>query len=145
MGGWPVWLASASIHRRGQLLPTRLWDDDRRASVESSLATLLDGVGDPERERLFRMPSTLCRHRALSQAEHDQLPEQWHGEVATDIAGGPVEVLWHHGVPDTLSTQPCEHQRSEIGAMYGQDLECGSCGPCVARAEAVGGPCACQR
>lgn len=139
MNGWPVWLASASAwDTLGHLVPSSRWTDTRMAQVSASLDILLDGVGDPTREREFRMCVTLCRHRALTQAEHDALPDWWHAAPAVDVAGGPVEIMWHKGIPETVSTLPCENPTREVVAPRRLDIwlpiDCGRCPPCVARA-----------
>lgn len=146
MSGWPVWLASASLrNRQGRTVTTGRWTPEQFATMEAGLDTLLAGVGDPEREREFRMNVTLCRHRALTQAEHDALPPEWHAQPAVDIAGGPVETLWSHGVPDTVATRPCENPvRVPLGDTWFPG-DCGECDPCRARAAGADGACACQR
>ena len=137
MDGWPVWLASMSRRdRNGDIIPTGKWTPEQLAEGEDMLNTLLDGVGDDSRERCFRMCMTLCRHRALSQDEVDGLPEWWDSVVPTDIAGGPVQVLWMKGVEDRPSTRPCENPgRHVIDALKGLylPLDCGECEPCLAR------------
>jgi hypothetical protein len=149
MGGWPVWLASASLRnpRNGNVIPTTDWTPEQFIKVETSLDALLDGVGDSEREREFRMCVTLCRHRALTAGEHDSLPIDWHMEPAVDIAGGPIEVLWHRGIPETRATKPCENPgRQTIDSVQPWlyfPVDCGRCEPCRARAEATDAPCAC--
>lgn len=151
MDGWPVWLASASLRNRlGRIVPTGTWDADRRAYVSATLDVLLGGLGDPEREREFRMNVTLCRHRALTPAEHDALPTEWHDNPAMDIAGGPVEVLWYRGVPEASSTQPCRRP-TKVPTPSGDPRlwlpgDCGECPPCRARESARATvACACQR
>lgn len=136
MDGWPVWLASLSMRdRNGNIIPTARWGDIRLGRAQHSIDTLLEGLGDRGRERSFRMCITLCRHRALSEAEADQLPEDWWTTPAVDLAGGPVEVLWHRGVPESLSTQPCTNPtRIPMGIGLYLPEDCGTCEPCGARA-----------
>lgn len=147
MDGWPVWLASASVRwPNGDIVPTARWAAIGRQShgyrrVTESIDTLLGGVGDTTRQREFRMCITVCRHRALTQAEVDGLPYEWHRAVPRDIAGGPVEVLWSRGVPDVPSVRPCEQPRRVplpghtfvTSEMYFPQ-DCGVCEPCIARA-----------
>ncbi len=96
----------------------------------------LDGVGDVTRQRLFRMPITLCLHRVLTDEEVAGLPG---GECVTaeHLAGGPLEVLWET-VPGSLSTKPCERPGRKQLDPFRPDLwliqECGRCPPCEARA-----------
>lgn len=136
MDGWPVWLASLSIRDRfGSIVPTAKWDVFRMGAAQNSIDALLDGVGDRSRQRSFRMCITLCRHRALTPEEADQLPDEWWTTPAKDLAGGPLEILWSVGVPETLSTQPCARPtKVRLGpSLYFPD-DCGTCETCVARA-----------
>jgi hypothetical protein len=138
MNGWPVWLASASLRdRHGNIVSALKWSRDTTRRVSDSLDILLDGTGDPKHEREFRMCITLCRHRALSQAEYDALPDWFHEADAVDIAGGPVEVLWRRGLDNTPGTQPCANPtRRPIGIpglWFPED--CGKCVSCRARDE----------
>lgn len=139
MSGWPVWLASASLRdRRGQIRSALGWDEPTAAAVSATLDTLLAGVGDPAHEREFVMCVTLCRHRALTEAEFAQLPAWWHEADAVDIAGGPVAVRWSRGVPATPAIEPCTNPGRErvgdpIGGLYLPE-DCGQCEPCRARA-----------
>lgn len=131
-----MWLASASMRDKvGRIWPASKWPDEVMDQVSASLGVLLEGVGDPEREREFRMCITLCRHRALSQEEHDGLPQWWHDAPAFDIAGGPVEVRWHKGIPEVQSAQPCVKPSREYIRWPDQWLpvDCGQCEPCKAR------------
>ncbi len=137
MSGWPVWLASASLRdRHGTIRPAKDWDPETTARVSATLDVALEGVGDADHEREFRMCITLCRHRALTQEEFEQLPDWWHEADAVDLAGGPVEVLWSRNVPETAGTQPCEHpDKQHIGGGLWLPFDCGQCSPCRARAE----------
>lgn len=138
MGGRPVWLASASLRdRNGQLLPSMAWhstrDGDRARKI---LYRTLDGAGDQHRQRLFRMPITVCLHRALSDDEVDGLPEWWHRVPAAHLAGGSVEVLWETE-PGEPSTRPCVAPRDVMLDPWNRlpaIEDCGACEPCEARA-----------
>lgn len=106
-------------------------------AVTTSLDILLGDLGDRARQRQFRMNITICRHRALTQAEVDALPPEWHDAKPRDIAGGPVAVQWAVGVPDVPSIRPC-HNPGHKMLVYGRpDLwfpeDCGTCPPCIAR------------
>jgi hypothetical protein len=135
MDGWPVWLASLSLRdRHGKIVPTETWSAERMAACQASIDTLLDGLGDPAYERSFRMCVTLCRHRALTADEADQLPDEWWTQPARDLAGGPIEVLWSRGLPETLSTEPCANPTKVLlapGCFFPKD--CGVCPSCEAR------------
>lgn len=136
MDGWPVWLASTSLRdRHGRIVGTEKWSAEQMTVAQAGLDTLLDGIGNRESERSFRMCITLCRHRALTSAEADRLPESWWTEPARDLAGGPVEVLWSRGITETLSTQPCANpiRRPMSPGLYFPE-DCGKCESCVARA-----------
>lgn len=131
-----MWLASASLRdRHGRIRPAKDWDPETTARVSESLTACLDGIGDPEHEREFRMCITLCRHRALTDDEFAALPPWWHEADAIDIAGGPVEVLWVRNVPETPATQPCVAPgKTYISDGLWLPEDCGKCEPCRARA-----------
>jgi hypothetical protein len=103
----------------------------------------LKGVGDPKRERLFRMNVTLCLHRVTTDAEAEYLRVLTFGE-ADGLAGGPVEVIWSRGLALSDSCRPCEHPGRMLPDPRRPDLwiptDCAECGPCRARAAcALGG------
>ena len=77
MGGRPVWLASGSLWGRDRREPivTGRWSGAQRSTVLNALDLLLSGVGDPERERCFRMNVTLCLHRGLTAEEEASLAD----------------------------------------------------------------------
>jgi hypothetical protein len=134
-----VWLASVSrTSPSGKLLAAWTWGEGTKRAAARLLESALAGVGDASRERLFRMPITMCRHRALTQAEHDGLPRWWHDAPAMDLAGPPEEVLWTRGIPEIPSTMPCldpgrrqlDARRTELYAI----VPCGTCATCAARA-----------
>jgi hypothetical protein len=135
MDGWPVWLASLSIRdRNGNVAPTEKWSAERMDAAQASIDTLLSGLGDQEHERSFRMCVTLCRHRALTANEADELPNDWWTTPAEDLAGGPVEVLWSRGIPSRPSTEPCANPTKvplAPGLFFPED--CGVCPSCAAR------------
>lgn len=134
-----MWLASVTLRdRRNSIRPTETFDDEDRARATAALDLALQGLGDPSRERQFRMCSTTCRHRAVRPDEADALPEDWWTAVATDIAGGPVELLWEKGIPHSVGSEPCLDPT--FMALSREDprlkfpLDCGECPPCRARA-----------
>jgi hypothetical protein len=139
MGGVPVLLASISRRSalQGRPLATPLWNEPLRAESAALLRRLLGPAGNPDRERLFRMQVTMCLHRALTLDEIDSLPAYFHDDPSTDLAGGPVEILWESeaGLP---STRPCHnpiHEPLWPGApLLWLPLDCGTCPPCLARA-----------
>jgi hypothetical protein len=139
MDGWPVWLASISRRNpiTGSLVATGDWTGAQMAEIEAMMDTLLDGVGDASRERCFRMCITLCRHRAISGAEHMGLPKEWHEAPAVDLAGAPVELLWTKGIPDRPAAQPCHNPRRQpIGNPFDGlyvPVDCEECETCQAR------------
>jgi len=52
------------------------------------MRNVLDCVGDPRRERLFRMNITLCVYRVLTDEEGSGLPPSLHEQPAINIPGG---------------------------------------------------------
>lgn len=138
MEGRPVWLASISIWdpRQGAIIPTSVWRRDRYAldRGEQILREVLNGAGDPTRERLFRMNVTLCLHRGLTDEEERTIGSG----CAVHLAGGAVEVLWQRGVRSSPAAMPCERPRRRL--LPGGDprlwlpVDCGGCEPCHARA-----------
>ena len=144
MNGQPVWLASVSrFDGKGRNLPASTWRPAIQLAMERVALAVLDGVGDRNRERVFRMCVTLCVHRALTADEVAQLPPWFHDGEAIDIAGGPVEILreTESGRP---STRPSEHLTFEAVKVHGSTMhlpvDCGECGPCHARLNVSGRP-----
>jgi len=84
------------------------------------------------------MNVTVCMHRAVSDEELVQLPDWFHEAQATDLAGGPVEILFE--TEDSgPSTKPC-HNPEKIPIDRTNPLlwfpgDCRQCEPCLARAE----------
>lgn len=121
----------------GKIRPTETWGPADFARGEEILQLVLSGLGDERQQREFRMCSTLCRHRAVTSAEALRLPASWWTDVAQDLAGGPVELLWERGIPPSLSTQPCEkphwHYLDPFDPRLKFPLDCGRCASCQAR------------
>src|SRR4051812_20264218 len=109
MRGSPVWLASLSRRSpiSGKRLSTQVWDARTMDDSIALLRRILGPAGDASRERIFRMQITLCIHRALSIDEIAALPDWFHTDGGTDLAGGPVEIIWE-SEEGQLSTRPCE-------------------------------------
>ena len=86
------------------------------------------------------MQVTLCIHRALTAEDVAALPAYFHTDPATDLAGGPVEIIYEteEGLLSTRAV-PCARADSarplESAAVDSGD--CGACPPCGARAAAV--------
>lgn len=146
MSGTPVWLASLSRRSSvtGEPIPTGRWSPRDRADAEATLRRVLGGVGDARRERLFRMNVTLCLHRAVNDEEWVALPSAFHETRAVGFAAGaPIEVLWE-SEPGSPSTRPCAAPQQHRLGFRDPDLwlpvDCGRCGPCLARAETMTGP-----
>lgn len=99
--------------------------------------TVLGGLGDRTRERFFRMNITACLHRGLTPRDLRRLPDWWHQAASVNLAGGPIEVIWSRGLPDTPSAQPCANPRKQMISSTRPDLwipqDCGACPSCVAR------------
>lgn len=136
MGGQPVWLASLSRMNKGHLLLSEQWTKQEVREGERLLDRWLHGVGDLDRQRMFRMPVTFCLHRALTNEEVEQLPVSWHEAPATHLAGGSVEILWETE-SGTESTKPCDRpgrrQADPLRPEIYMLIDCGECPPCVAR------------
>jgi hypothetical protein len=141
MDGQPVWLASVS-RWISPVMPLAVprWSRAVLDEAEQRLRDALLGVGNNQRERLFRMNVTLCLHRAATDAEVEQQPGWFHTSKACGLAGGPVEVLWEN-VPGSASTKPCEHPRKRQlnpgDPLLWLPIDCGRCKPCKARAAIV--------
>lgn len=139
MAGVPVYLASISKRSPlviGKATSTQLWSDATRAEAEGWLLRLLGPAGNPDRERLFRMQITLCLHRALTADEVAALPEYFHRDPATDLAGGPVEILreTERGSPTTLPCHaPIRRAIDRRDPLLWLPIDCGACPPCRAR------------
>lgn len=135
MLGQPVWLASVSWRQRGSIVNTANWGPKCERG-EQILRQAIGPLGDRRRERLFRMNVTLCLHRAMTDAEVASLPPYFASDPPTDLAGGPVEVLWESelGAP---STRPCAEPRQALTDWRRPDLwvpmDCGVCSSCQAR------------
>lgn len=140
MDGQPVWLASFSRWRGDLAIAVPRWTEGQFRDGQEQLYRILDGVGDPTRERLFRMNVTLCLHRAASDFEVSQLPRWFHSYPACGLAGGPVKVLWEN-VPGSLSTKPCaapvKVKLDKRDPLLWFPEDCGRCAPCRARAAIV--------
>lgn len=142
MGGVPVLLASLSRRSTatGRTIATGLWSEAVRAESAAMLRRLFGPAGNPARERLFRMNVTLCLHRALTDDEVDALPAYFHADPPTDLAGGPVEVLWE-SEPGAASTRPCANpERISLdprSPLLWIPYDCGSCAACLARAAII--------
>lgn len=114
--------------------------------AERELRKVLDGVGDPTHERMFRMCLTMCFQRALTDEERTGLGDACQIEPE-HLAGGSLEVLFHNGPPEPQSAKPCENVgRNDLRRpmLYGDrwwpriwvPVDCGECEPCEARIEA---------
>jgi hypothetical protein len=141
MDGQPVWLASFSRWRGDLAIAVPRWSQDHLRDGEAELRSMLDGVGDPSRERLFRMNVTLCLHRAATDEEVSRMPSWFHTYPACALAGGPVKVLWEN-VPGSLSTKPCtkptKRKLDKRDPLLWLPMDCGRCPPCVARSSHCG-------
>lgn len=144
MDGRPVWLASVSLRdKKGSPILTPKWSEGTMRRAQDALHAVVAGIGDPERERCFRMQVTVCLHRALSDSEIARLPDSWHRAPPVDLAGGPVEILWSKGIRDIPSCKPCvAPTKTPISALTGVrnddpdawfPNDCGTCEPCHAR------------
>lgn len=133
-----MWLASVSIRdARGRLTLTKDWSRADLIRAQMALGKLLFRVGDPGRERLFRMNISLCLHRATTSTERQLLPEQFWAAPG-GLAGGPVEILRVTGLEPRPAAMPCETPAQQPLDPAQPDfwipVDCGTCPPCRARA-----------
>lgn len=132
-----MWLASVTMRNlSGKIIPTADWAFKQYHRANSLIERALSGLGSIQQERQFRMCSTLCRHRAVSNEEALRLPESFYANPMQDIAGGPVEVIWNRGIPDVPSVRPCEDPNMIPGLTDKRLLfpvDCGFCSTCLAR------------
>lgn len=142
MGGRPVWLASVSYRDQRGIIPTTKYSRQMRKHAKRQAWNAVEGRGDHDRFRLFRMQITICLHVAVSDDELEKLPAEWNRWPGTALAGGPVEILEERGIPDIPSTKPCKDPVREPLGLGDPDLwvpiDCGRCGPCMARATIEG-------
>jgi len=138
MRGTPVWLASVSRRSplNNNLIATGLWSQQTRDESAALLRRVLGPAGDSSRERLFRMNVTLCLHRAITAAAYGALPESFRTAEPTDLAGGPIEVLFE-SEEGRETTKPC-HNPAKISLDPRNPLlwiptDCNQCPPCIAR------------
>jgi hypothetical protein len=139
MGGQPVWLASVSRRNpaTGRLVANPTWTEGLRAQAIALLRGAVRGLGDPTRERLFRMNITYCLHRAASDAEEAGQDEIFRCQAPTGLAGGPIEIL-SETEPGAASTRPCaapgKQYIDRTDRLLWLPIDCGQCEPCRARA-----------
>ena len=93
----------------------------------------LKGVGMPNHERFFRMCTTACIQRAVSDEEIAMTPNWWRESGATHLAGPPVLVYRQRGVSSSLTIAPCDAPTFEIGKIFKTPVGCGQCPSCKAR------------
>lgn len=140
MSGRPVWLASVSRRRRGQIRATGTWTRRQFSEAENIAHRALSGAGAPQCERAFRMNITFCIHRALSAEEEESLPAEW-CSAEGGLVGPPVEVLWSRGIDHTTAAMPCRAPSRLIIDPERPDLwvpeGCGKCDVCEARESAA--------
>lgn len=136
MKGQPVWLASISRKRKnGQIFYVPEWSASQLRHAERLLIEMVSGVGNPQRERLFRMNVTLCLHRAATVEEVERQGACFLTAPGNGLAGGPVEILRETELGQ-WSTKPCTMPRR---AVIGDSehawipMDCGGCAPCLGR------------
>jgi hypothetical protein len=118
-------------------LATGLWTEATMQQSFDLLRRVLGPAGNPARERIFRMNVTLCLHRAISDEELEQLPDWFHAAQPTDLAGGPIEILYE--TEDSgPSTKPCASPvripLDRTNPLLWFPGDCGACESCRARA-----------
>jgi len=136
--GMPVWMAVANKRDvRGALLPWPLWSERLRLEIAAELLDFLDGAGNPNRQRTFRMTESLGVVRAVTGAEWETFSEAFHNAEPLRFDTGPVEILSENW-PGRLATRPCENPRrvpvpGEHQLIW-YPVDCGACAPCIDRA-----------
>jgi hypothetical protein len=137
MDGQPVWLASISRRRaNGRQVYVPEWSASQRRDAERRLYDLVAGIGDPGRDRMFRMNITLCLHRAATDGEVAAAPPWFLTARGRGLAGPPVEII-SETVQGALSTRPCANPtRQQLGDKSPHawmPIQCGQCPSCLAR------------
>ena len=131
-----MWLCSVSRAFLGKTLATKKWTNCEFQQAKTIAHETMEGIGNLNRERAFRMNITFCIHRALNVMEHVRLQDNW-DSLLRGMTGGPVEVLWSRGIPHSEAAMPCHNPRHKIINSWRPDLwvpeDCGDCRPCVAR------------
>jgi hypothetical protein len=131
-----VWLASYSRQNAKGFIATGTWNEGHVERGYRMLSRALQGVGDASCERLFRMNITLCLHRAATQREVNGLNQEWQ-QAECGMAGGPVALIWSHGIECVESCKPCENPTMMVIDPRRPDLwipvDCKKCPPCLAR------------
>lgn len=130
--GMPIWLAAVQVLGNDQNpLPYVMWSEQRRGNALVDLADVVNGVGKPERQRLFRSHDTLYLARMISSAEWEQLPvSTFHDADPWKPKRGPVEVL-EENWPGRPGAYPCSLVK--VGSLEAQ-ADCGHCHSCLDRA-----------
>ena len=134
-----MWLASISRrNHKNEIIASSLWATGyftcagKRETAKSLLHVALRGLGDPAREKFFRMNITVCVHRGTRPEERERLQG-----LKPGMAGAPVEILEEIGVETPLSARPCLAPGHKQCADGRPDLwlpiDCGVCPSCLAR------------
>ena len=82
-----MWMASASYWQRNRIVYAHRWGMGRINTGARILARALEGVGEPEHERLVQNATALIQSRGLTNAEVDAA--NLHDACAVDPAGVP--------------------------------------------------------
>jgi hypothetical protein len=136
--GAPIWAANATVvSAESDLIkrPIRTWSVEMMTQVKQALYDVLDGVGYPDRERVFHDNIGLTVVRMLKGNEWEQLTEAFHMAAPVLTLAGPAVVLsetWQ-SPPEAY---PCENPyRGAVLSMpdVWVPIDCGLCAPCVAR------------
>lgn len=96
---------------------------------------LLDAVpvGDKAVERGLQMNTAVWAVRATTEAERTSIILPDERLYPVQLLGGPIRELWHLGLNGSQSALPCNTPRRTLINGQAARIDCGTCGPCMAR------------
>lgn len=90
--------------------------------------------GELVTERALQMTRHLCVVRRLTEKEYEQLTETKSPLYPVQLFGGPLRERWRSPqVRDAKWAAPCKGPRVSTFRMRSAPVDCGQCGPCMAR------------
>jgi len=130
--GMPVWRVCYSKRNllTGSPIPVMMLKD--RTLVVDTLLSWLEGLGRPERQRVWRNNHHLCIDRSINGTEWETLSVDFHNaEPAPDPSMvAVISENWN----SRPAAYPCENPTRLGDALLWMPMDCGQCGPCVDRA-----------
>ena len=134
--GAQIWCASISKARpTGHALDRDRWTEGDFRRARQILDQVLEGAGDPSRQRLCSTLSALYLLRVLRQEEHVEGMVKNTADMRIGFA--PNTIHEDVGMLDRVSGLPCESPSVEHPPDHPDfkiALDCGTCVPCRARA-----------